>query len=239
MKTVKTIARIFLYFIVSVMIGYCIFVLNAKFVLHEQLPMLAGYGHAVVLSGSMEPEIHVDDLLFIQKCESYEVGDVVTYVDKTNDLVTHRLIEIDEVTAVTKGDANNIADAPFRVERIKGKVVGIVPAFGKVVTIVQNPMVVAVAIVLVLFINHVSYSAEKERKDEKLDELRAQIEALKAEQQDNDKDEAEKLEEPDGDEKPDDTEKAEPPPDDGAVAQEKKEPEDNEPDEKTEKTEES
>lgn len=182
MKIVKFTLRIIGYLIVSMMVGYCLFVMNAKFVLHEQLPMLGGYGNAIVLSGSMSPAIEVNDLLIIQKCEEYEVGDIVTYVDSDNVLVTHRLIGKDGETAYTQGDANNVADPPFNISRIKGKVVKIIPGVGRIVEIIQNPIVVVMVVVAAGFMMHMSYNKETEKKDEKLDAIRAEIEALKAQQ---------------------------------------------------------
>ena len=56
-KILKYTAKLFGFLIASIMIGYCVFMMNSRLLLHEQLPMIAGYGNAVVLSGSMEPEI--------------------------------------------------------------------------------------------------------------------------------------------------------------------------------------
>lgn len=183
MKIVKFILRVIGYLFVSLMVGYCLFIMNAKFVLHEQLPMLGGYGNAIVLSGSMSPAIEVNDLLLICKCEDYEVGDIVTYVDEQNMLVTHRLIGKDGETAYTQGDANNVADPPFNMSRIKGKVIKIIPGVGRIVEIIQNPIVVVMVVVAAGFLMHLSYSKETEKKDEKLDAIRAEIEALKAQQE--------------------------------------------------------
>ena len=182
MKIIKFALRVLGYLVVSLIVGYCLFMMNAKFVLHEQLPMLAGYGNAVVLSGSMSPTIEVNDLLIIQKCESYSPDDIITFVDEQNCLVTHRLIALDGETAYTQGDANNVGDPPFNVSRIKGKVVMIMPGVGNVVEIVQNPFVAAIAIGAAMLMMHISYSKETEKKDEKLDAIRAQIEELKAQQ---------------------------------------------------------
>ncbi|MBQ8133185.1 MAG: signal peptidase I [Clostridia bacterium] len=178
-KILKTSLKILGYLIISLMIGYNVFLLNARFVLHEQLPMINGYGYAVVLSGSMQPAFNVDDLLIIQKCDSYEVGDIVTYVDSANDLVTHRITEIDDVSVVTQGDANNTADRAFRKERIKGKVVKILPGVGRMIQLFQNPFVIISVCTVILVLNHISYKKEVSQKEKRINSIRSEIEDLK------------------------------------------------------------
>ena len=182
-KILKTAGRIFSFFIISLLIGYSIFLVNAKFVLHEQLPMLGGYGQAVVLSGSMEPAISVNDLLIIQKTDEYEVGDIITFVDSSNDLVTHRIKEINGDEITTKGDANNTCDKPFNIERIKGKVIAIIPKIGYIITFIQNPFCVVCIIIITFILMERSYSKEKKNKDLNIEQIKAEIEALKNETQ--------------------------------------------------------
>lgn len=177
----KITGRIFGFFIISLLIGYSIFLVNAKFVLHEQLPMLGGYGQAVVLSGSMEPAISVNDLLIIQKCDKFETGDIITFVDSSNDLVTHRIIEINGDEITTKGDANNVCDKPFNIERVKGKVIAIIPKIGYIITFIQNPFFVVCIIIITFILMERSYSKEKKKKDLSIEQIKAEIEALKNE----------------------------------------------------------
>ena len=73
-------------------------------------------------SGSMEPNIHVNDLIIIKKSNNYKVNDVVTYKDG-NDFVTHRIVSISKDQIVTKGDANNVEDKPIKEGSIVGKMI--------------------------------------------------------------------------------------------------------------------
>ena len=74
-----------------------------------------GYRSLTVLSGSMEPAIHVGDVVMERSLPPAEmrVGDVVTFRDPDHPptLVTHRVrsvwIHDGQVDVVTKGDANN------------------------------------------------------------------------------------------------------------------------------------
>ena len=71
--------RIFLYFVISVVFGLVIYSWNAKTLSGDMLPMPFNLGSAIVLSGSMEPELSVDDLIFISGKDEYFVGVVVVF----------------------------------------------------------------------------------------------------------------------------------------------------------------
>ena len=58
------------------------------------VPMPFGFGVSLVLSGSMEPEISTDDLVFLRKADAVRVGDVVLY-DSGTGRVLHRVIRIE------------------------------------------------------------------------------------------------------------------------------------------------
>lgn len=181
LKILKITGRMLCFVLVSLLIGVSLFFANAKMVLHKQLPTIGGYGQAVVLSGSMSPAIEVNDLLIIKKCDTYKKGDIITFVDYTNDLVTHRIVAISEEEVLTKGDANNITDKPFEPERIQGKVIKIIPKAGRIVSLLQNPVIVVMIVALFIMSMRASHNRAIEEKDERLGELRAEIEKLKNE----------------------------------------------------------
>ena len=106
----------------------------------EPLPMIFGWGNAVVLSGSMEPELPVGALVIIQKQDSYSAGDVVTYQEENGTLVTHRLMSVKNGVAVTKGDANNTEDSPILLKQIRGKVQAVWQGAGNVMLWLKSPI---------------------------------------------------------------------------------------------------
>lgn len=188
MKTFQWILRILRFTLLSLLIGYGVFIANAKYVLHEPLPMLGGYGSVIVLSGSMQPEIDVDDLLFVQQCEEYHVNDVVTFVDTDLSLVTHRIVSYDpqKDAFTTKGDANNTPDrTPVEPDRIKGRVVGRIPHFGRFFSLFQSPLFILLLVGIGIFLTEWSYRREKKRKSGSTDHLREEIEALRQQIQPN------------------------------------------------------
>jgi len=90
------------------------------------------YPMASITSGSMWPVLKKGDLAFIKGIDSkndIKVGDIVVYQNPKG-FTIHRIIEMDETTITTKGDANNVKDAPVRYEEI----------IGKTLTINNNPL---------------------------------------------------------------------------------------------------
>lgn len=84
------------------------------FFLSVSVPYLFGYRTLTVLSGSMEPTLHVGDVVLVDQVSptAVRVGDIVTFRDPEDPtrLITHRVREIHvsgpNVEFVTKGDAN-------------------------------------------------------------------------------------------------------------------------------------
>ena len=85
-----------------------------------------------VVTGSMEPSIHVDEYIVVEKTDTsaLEKNDIIAFYSEQTDiygmLVTHRIVDItDDGTFITKGDANNISDeVAVRPEKIVGKYTG-------------------------------------------------------------------------------------------------------------------
>lgn len=100
------------------------------------------FGAYVIISGSMEPNIHVYDVIVSKRVDpsTLEVGDVITFYSNDTrfygETVTHRIVEvIDSKKGIyrTKGDANNVEDEALTVgENIMGKVVMRIPQLGRV-----------------------------------------------------------------------------------------------------------
>src|SRR5439155_7599594 len=82
------------------------------------LPGMLGYHSLTVLSGSMEPAIHVGDVVVERSISPLDarVGDIVTFRDPGDQhiLITHRVraihVAAGNVHITTKGDANNSAE---------------------------------------------------------------------------------------------------------------------------------
>jgi len=110
-----------------------------RLVLKEQLPMAFGWGSAIIISGSMEPAIHVGDLVIIHRQGSYAVGDIVTFAGN-NYPITHRVMGLTPNGYITQGDANNAVDGEIDRDRIIGRVVAYVPRAGNVILFFQSTL---------------------------------------------------------------------------------------------------
>lgn len=178
-KTVKkTVCRYILFSFIGIVLGLFVYTQNAKGLLKDKMPMPFGYGMSVVLSGSMESRLSVDDLVIIKATDNYKVDDIVLFQDG-NSLVIHRIIEIDGDTVITKGDANNVADEPIQKSQIKGVLVYDIAGFGAVVNILKQPVFVILILAAALLLNELSYRKEKDTDTEEIDEIKKMIEELK------------------------------------------------------------
>jgi len=135
----------------------------------QSLPMIAGKGCAVVMTGSMEPNLPTDSLIFVNKTNDYKEGDIVVIQDYYN-LVVHRIVFIDEDIVITKGDANNSEDEPMPLSSIRGKVVGHIPCIGAGVRIMKTPlgslMLIGVVLLFWSLSNRQGNNDENEKNDE-------------------------------------------------------------------------
>lgn len=183
-KTIKNIIRITVLVIAASIIGLYIYSMNADKLAGNTVPMPFGVGAAVVLSGSMEPELSTGDLLIVAEREDYVVGDVIVFQDGRMS-VTHRIVSISGNEVITRGDANNTDDDPITLEQIKGEVVFSIPLVGYLVNMIKTPIGTLVILGLAILLWECSFRAEKENDKRKLDDIKAEIERLKQEQNRN------------------------------------------------------
>ena len=132
--------------------GFNLFFPIAARVTGDPFPALLGFRQAFVLTGSMEPAVHVGDWVFFKSQADYERGQIVLYQDGGR-LVTHRVIDVSENQLVTKGDANNTPDQPIPRERVLGRMVLCVPQLGTLAWFFKTPigLVILLTLILLLF----------------------------------------------------------------------------------------
>ncbi len=136
-------------------------------VMDNQMPKIFGYGYAVVISGSMEPEISVNDIVYVKEQDSYAVGDIITY-EKYDSYITHRIIDIVDGEYVTKGDSNNTKDQDtVMLEQVRGKVVFVLPVFGAMVLYMKTPIGTLVTLLIALICLEVPYRIRLSRARKK------------------------------------------------------------------------
>jgi len=165
----------------GLIIGINVYSANASNLVGEQLPMPFGYGGAVVLSGSMEPELSVGDLIIVKEDTSLKEKDIIVFQDGRS-LVVHRIVSMTEDTIVTKGDANNVEDHPISIEDVKGEMVFSVPFVGKLVNALKTPVGVVLTLILAIALIEIPRRREMAQDDEERQKIIEEIERLKKEQ---------------------------------------------------------
>lgn len=103
--------------------------------INGKTPTVFGYSIQRVTSGSMEPELHVQDVILsknVSDKDDLKVGDIITFQGGSrfeNNRVTHRIIvepfkdDEGDWVVVTMGDANEIDDGPIKLKDIESKMV--------------------------------------------------------------------------------------------------------------------
>lgn len=176
----KTVLRLILLALCTAILGMNVYLLNASVLVGNRLPMPFGYGAAVVLSGSMEPALHKDDMIIVRKADSLAEGDIAVFQDGGS-LVVHRIVKIDGETVTTKGDANNISDEPVNIADVRGRAVLRIPFVGKVINIIKTPLGTVVIIILAIALVEIPLAREKRRDREERQKILDEIEQLKKE----------------------------------------------------------
>ena len=121
-------------------------------VLPLTLPKLLGYEVYEVVSGSMEPEIPVGSILYVEGAKPEDVmpGDIIAFA-RDGSVVTHRVEENRYVEGefITKGDANSKEDMlPVAYDSLIGKAVYHLPVLGILMTLVASTTGKVYAVVL-------------------------------------------------------------------------------------------
>ncbi len=125
----KLAAKITLISLIAVMFITVVYVVVCN--LRGKVASIGGYSVMKVITGSMEPSIHVDDYIHVKKTDVSElkVGDVITFLSDDPQIKdmpnSHRITQIhDDGTFTVKGDANPAEDTyKVRSDRIIGKYV--------------------------------------------------------------------------------------------------------------------
>lgn len=172
--------RHILLIILGVLLGVCLYFVNAQGILGNQLPMPFGYGIANVLSGSMEPTFSTGSLLVIKETDNVQKGDIVVYQSE-GDLIVHRVIEINGDHVITQGDANNTPDPEIQKDRICGKAIFWIPYLGSLLNMIKTPAGILVLLVLAVLLVEGPFHRQKEQDEIQLDAIRDEIRRLKQE----------------------------------------------------------
>lgn len=169
-KRVKNIMKYISYPIILLILICSASIIYQKVVLKESSISLFGYKPYIVLSGSMEPFIHVGDMVISKKVsgEEINIGDIITFEGENKSIITHRVVDIitndGKKFYQTKGDNNNSKDIGLiSFENIKGKYSLKINNFGKTISKIITPTGL-LFIIFIITIIYISISKKSDRK---------------------------------------------------------------------------
>lgn len=142
------------------------------------LPKMLGYQVCEVVTGSMEPELQVGSVVYIEKCDANQikVGDIISFyvgIDEEN-IISHRVVEIKENESfVTKGDSNNYnddstVDSTHLIGKVKFKINNIswlVHLFDSITGIIIVCGIIVISLFLNISSDILDRSISKEKND--------------------------------------------------------------------------
>lgn len=142
----------------------------------DKVPSVFGYKPFMVLSGSMESDIHKGDLILTKETDpsKLNIGDVIAFRDAQDTITTHRIIEIvvngGENFFITKGDNNSTQDLNLvAYEDVEGIYVGRIPGIGSMMDSLSKPTTIMILVVgiTVIFVIGFMISTKKQRDAER------------------------------------------------------------------------
>ena len=144
----------------------------------DEVPSVFGIKPFMVLSGSMENEIHKGDLIFtkIIAPETLKEDDVIAFRDAQGTVTTHRIIDVIEKEGVTyfvtKGDNNSSQDQNLvELEDVEGLYIGRFPGIGSMMDSLAKPTTVLILVFAITIIFIIGFmisnkkQVEAERKE--------------------------------------------------------------------------
>lgn len=151
--------------IVALLVGYNFF--QTK-IMNNPYGNIFGYTMFEVVTGSMSGSIEIGDIVVVKitKPEELKIDDIIVFKEEDN-IITHRLIKINEDTFVTKGDANNTEDEPIKKEDTIGKVEKVISNIGIWKNVLATPQVyISIIVTLILF--GIAFSIKPDEYNEKI-----------------------------------------------------------------------
>ena len=113
-----------------------------------------GYRVYLIMSGSMEQEISVEDAILVRETNQLLKGDIIAF-QNGNSVTVHRIVNIktegNKKLYQTKGDNNNIEDSNLvEQNQIKGKYVMKISGLGKIAMFFKRNLIFVILSLVIL-----------------------------------------------------------------------------------------
>ena len=167
-KIIKIIVNVFTV-ILLLLLGLVIYGKAVLTFTDNMYPNYFGYTFFEVVSGSMEPTLHINDVILVKVTnKNLKEKDIIAFNDE-DAVITHRILFINGDVITVKGDNNDVVDKPITKEQVIGKVVKVYPELGIWKKVLTEPKILfGIFITLLLFDFALSYNGkEKKKKDKK------------------------------------------------------------------------
>ena len=147
---------------ICIVAGVCIVILLSVW--------LSGLRLCVIQSGSMEPTIPTYSVCLVTTQVDYDdlsVGDIVAYTRRSDgQQIVHRIVDITDTGAITRGDANQTDDGvSVTPDNLYARYIAHIPCGGRVINAIRTPTSCAVIAVLVVFLLAGNVINDKRRKN--------------------------------------------------------------------------
>lgn len=167
---IKKILTITVYILLVPLLIYNLSLIFQSVINPNETPSFLGIKTYVIVSGSMEPELNIGDIVVVKDIKENELqnGDIISFREGQS-VVTHRIIDIktldNEIQFTTKGDNNNSADnKSINIDVIEGKVITSIPFLGKIALMLQGKLTI-ILIVIIFYAYFVRSEKIKNKKE--------------------------------------------------------------------------
>lgn len=141
----------------------------------NSVPSIFGLKPFIALSGSMESQINVGDLVIVKEVDpsKLQVDDIIAFRDSENIVTTHRIVDIttknNELCFTTKGDANNVNDDGIVYSSmLEGKYQTKFAKLGNVILFIQEPVGFFVIVMSIFIVCILIYLYQNRKIDKKI-----------------------------------------------------------------------
>ena len=152
--------------IISIITAFGIYYMVQIKILKKDYANIFGYTFFEVATGSMADTINIGDVVIVKINDKIQENDIIVYKEEKS-FITHRVIEINDESIITRGDANNSEDKPIQTNQILGKVIYNIPQLGTWRRILATPDVIGMifGIIIILIIMYVKTSRSKDENE--------------------------------------------------------------------------
>lgn len=165
--------------VLSILLIFNISIIIQAKINKDKVPNIFGYKPFMVLSGSMESQIHKGDLIIVKTInpELLKENDIIAFRDQQNTVTTHRIIDIvskDGVTYfVTKGDNNDSQDQNLvEFTDVEGIYTFRIGGIGNVLASLSKPTTIIIILLLITVAFGLGfYASTKKQREEEMKEF--------------------------------------------------------------------